>query len=169
MSLKCSVAGRFLWQLGTKTVDSLGLMSLQNCAFTLINQPIRPFTWAMDALMLGCGVGYNIQLEFIYELPRVKKVKIIRQDTDDADFIVPDSREGWIKLLEYVLTSHFETGESFSYSTICVRGKGAQIKKFGGEASGYKVSGGLHGVKELRILTRFSIIGQVKKLDQLTV
>ena len=30
ISLKGTVAGRFLWQLGTKTVDKLGLPSLQN-------------------------------------------------------------------------------------------------------------------------------------------
>ena len=34
LNLKGSVAGRFWWQLGTKTVDDLGLLSLQNCAFT---------------------------------------------------------------------------------------------------------------------------------------
>jgi len=28
--MKGSVAGRFMWQLGTKTVDTLGLPSLQN-------------------------------------------------------------------------------------------------------------------------------------------
>ena len=28
LELKCSVAGRFLWQLGTKTVDRFGLASL---------------------------------------------------------------------------------------------------------------------------------------------
>ena len=37
MSLKGTVAGRFLWQLGTKTVDRLGLPSLQNCAFTVVD------------------------------------------------------------------------------------------------------------------------------------
>ena len=31
LALKWSVAGRFMWQLGTKTVDELGLTSLQNC------------------------------------------------------------------------------------------------------------------------------------------
>ncbi len=55
LSLKGSVAGRFWWQLGTKTVDNLGLLSLQNCAFVIVDKPIRPFTWAMDALMLGSG------------------------------------------------------------------------------------------------------------------
>lgn len=136
LSLKGIVAGRFLWQLGTKTVEKLGLLSLQNCAFTLVNEPIRPFTWAMDALMLGSGVGYNIQREHVYELPKVKKVKIIRLDTNDADFIVPDSRQGWVELLHKVLEAHFITGKGFTYSTVCVRGKGTLIKGFGGLASG---------------------------------
>ena len=138
LSLKASVAGRFMWQLGTKTVDRLGLMSLQNCAFTVVNEPIRPFTWAMDALMLGSGVGYNIQREHVYELPKVnkKKIRIIRKDSKDADFIVPDSREGWIELLRRCLEAHFYEGRGFTYSTICVRGKGEVIKGFGGVASG---------------------------------
>ena len=109
MQLKGTVAGRFLWQLGTKTVDKLGLPSLQNCAFTVIDHPIEPFTWAFDMLMLGSGVGYNLQREFVYKLPKVqkKKIKITRQDTNDADFIVPDSREGWVKLLGKVLKAYF--------------------------------------------------------------
>lgn len=136
LSLKGIVAGRFLWQLGTKTVDSLGLASLQNCAVTLVNEPIRPFTWAMDMLMLGSGVGYNIQREYVYELPKAKRVKIVRQDTKDADFIVPDTRAGWVELLERTLQAHFVTGKGFTYSTICIRGKGTPIKGFGGVASG---------------------------------
>ena len=69
-TLKGSVAGRFLWQLGTKTVDKLGLLSLQNCAFTTVNHPIDPFTWTMEALMLGSGVGYNIKKHNVYSLPK---------------------------------------------------------------------------------------------------
>jgi ribonucleotide reductase alpha subunit len=53
MSLKCSVAGRFLWQLGTSNISKLGIMSLQNCAFVKIDEPIRPFLWIFDVLMLG--------------------------------------------------------------------------------------------------------------------
>jgi ribonucleoside-triphosphate reductase len=138
LSLKGSVAGRFMWQLGTKTIDQLGLMSLQNCAFTVVNEPIRPFVWAMDALMLGSGVGYNIQREHVYELPKVnkKKIRVIRKDSKDADFIVPDSREGWIELLRRCLEAHFHEGRGFTYSTICIRGKGEVIKGFGGVASG---------------------------------
>lgn len=137
LKLKGTVAGRFFWQLGTKTVDNLGLFSLQNCAFVVVDEPIKPFVWTMDALMLGSGVGYNIQKEYVYEIPKVKrKVKIERKDTKDADFIVPDSREGWVKLLRKTLEAHFITGEGFTYSTICIRGKGTLIKGFGGTASG---------------------------------
>ena len=64
------------------------------------------------------------------------KIKIERKDTGDADFIVPDSREGWVKLLGRVLKAHFFSGEGFTYSTICIRSKGAVIKGFGGTASG---------------------------------
>lgn len=138
LNLKGSVAGRFLWQLGTKTVDRLGLLSLQNCAATVVDHPIRPFTWAMDALMLGSGVGYNIQKEYVYQIPKVskKKVKIERLDDYGADFIVPDTREGWVKLLGKVLKSYFYSGVGFTYSTQCIRGKGTPIKGFGGLASG---------------------------------
>jgi ribonucleoside-triphosphate reductase len=134
--LKGSVAGRFWWQLGTPTVRRLGLASLQNCAATVVDDPIRPFTWAMDMLMLGSGVGYNIQREYVNELPKARRAKIVRQDDAGADFIVPDSREGWVKLLGRVLKAHFLSGKGFTYSTHCVRGKGAAIKGFGGVASG---------------------------------
>ena len=124
LGLKGSVAGRFLWQMGTKTVSRLGLPSLQNCAGVVVNEPIRPFTWAMDMLMLGSGVGYNIQKEHVYSLPRLKKrIKITREDTTDADFIIPDTREGWVKLLGKVLKAHFYGGEGFSYSAMLIRGK----------------------------------------------
>lgn len=138
LALKWSVAGRFMWQLGTETVNKLGLPSLQNCAGVIVDHPIRPFTWTFEMLMLGSGVGYNIQREYVYQLPKVSsnKIKIQRLDTKDADFIVPDTREGWIKLLGKVLKAHFYKDEGFTYSTQLIRTKGAPIKGFGGVASG---------------------------------
>lgn len=135
--LRGSVAGRFLWQLGTKTVDKLGLASTQNCAFTAIDR-IECFTWIFDMLMLGCGVGFSIQKEHVDKLPPVLStdVKVTRLDTADADFIVPDSREGWVSLLGATLRAYFVTGKSFTYSTILVRSAGKPIKGFGGIASG---------------------------------
>lgn len=138
MSLKCSVAGRFLWQLGTETVNKIGTMSLQNCAFVNIDEPIKPFTWIFDVLMLGTGVGFNIQKHNVNKLPKLLDVdiNIVRKDTKDADFIVPDSREGWVYLLEKMLEAYFYKGKSFSYSTILIRTAGSKIKGFGGTASG---------------------------------
>lgn len=137
LDLKGTVAGRFLWQLGTETVDRLGLPSLQNCSFVVVDNPIRPFTWAFEMLMLGSGVGFNIQREHVYQLPKVLgKVTVERKDENDADFIVPDSREGWVELLDRVLRASFETGEGFTFATHLIRPKGAPIKGFGGTASG---------------------------------
>ena len=137
MNLKGTVAGRFLWQLGTKTVDKLGLPSLQNCAFVVCDEPIRPFTWAFEMLMLGSGVGFNIQREHVYQIPKIlKKVKVERIDVNDADFIVPDSREGWVELMRRVLEASFVTGQGFTYACHLIRSKGSPIKGFGGVASG---------------------------------
>lgn len=141
LALKGTVAGRFLWQMGTKTVDQLGLASLQNCAFTVVDTPVRPFTWAMDMLMLGSGVGYNIQREHVNKLPPVREnfAAPTRTDNASADFIVPDTREGWVKLLGKTLKAAFLSESSdptFTYSTQLIRGKGAPIKGFGGTASG---------------------------------
>ena len=148
--LKGTVAGRFLWQLGTSTVSKLGLASLQNCAFVTVDKP-EAFTWTFDMLMLGAGVGYNIQREYVYKLPRISKDFRAprRVDESGAAFIVPDTREGWVELLRLCLDSAFQSSGSdarrpagpasrpgFTYSTQLVRGKGAPIKGFGGVASG---------------------------------
>lgn len=141
LELKGLVAGRFLWQLGTKTVDRLGLASLQNCAFTTVNNP-EAFCWTFDLLMLGSGVGYNIQREYVQQLPPVSPDfrRPVRNDSPSADFIVPDTREGWVQLLRETLRSAFGQPASypkgFSYSTQLIRSKGAPIKGFGGVASG---------------------------------
>lgn len=167
LSLKGLVAGRFLWQLGTTTVDRLGLMSLQNCAGCVIDHPWEPFCWTFDALMLGSGVGFNVQREFVYELPKPKKVTITRLDTKDADFIVPDSREGWVELLRRVLTSHFSTGKGFTYSTICIRGKGTPIKSFGGEASGPEEL--CYGINEISKLLNSRAGKKIRSVDALDI
>ena len=138
-NLKCNFAGRMLWQLGTSTVDRFGANSLLNCWATAMREP-KAFLFLFENLMLGGGVGYSVRREDVHELPKVKKgVEITCKNTNDADFIVPDSREGWVKLLENVLTAFYETGKSFSYSTILIRGRGAPIAGFGGKASGPEI------------------------------
>lgn len=138
-NFKCSFAGRMLKQLGTDTVRKFGMNSLLNCWYVSIDS-IDSFLFLFENLMLGGGVGFSVKREHIYELPRIKRnVNISLKNEKDADFIVPDSREGWVKLLKNVLTSYFITGESFNYSTILIRGYGEPIQTFGGTASGPKI------------------------------
>lgn len=135
-NLKCNFAGRMLWQLGTETVKKFGANSLLNCWFTAINEP-KAFLFIFENLMLGGGVGFSIRREDIHELPKIKKhVSVQHQLTKDADFIVPDSRSGWVELLRKTLQAYYDTGKSFSYSTILVRGANEKISGFGGVASG---------------------------------
>lgn len=169
--LKGTVAGRFLWQLGTDTVENLGLLSLQNCALTVVDEPIKPFTWTMDALMLGTGVGFNIQREHVYKLPKVREDfdPPVRQDNASADFIVPDTREGWVKLLEYTLRAAFEKDakKGMTYSTQLVRGKGSPIKRFGGVASGPEDL--VKGIDDISGVLNFRRGKQLRPIDCLDI
>lgn len=138
-NLKCNFAGRMLWQLGTETVDRFGANSLLNCWHVDIKKP-EDFLFLFENLMLGGGVGFSVRREDIHELPRVKHgVEITHNSEKDADFIVPDSREGWVETMRKVLDAFFGTGKGFSYSTILVRGSGEPIKGFGGTASGPEI------------------------------
>ena len=135
-NLRCSFAGRGLWQLGTPLVQNMGGASLNNCYFINI-ETVEDFEFVFDMLMLGGGVGFSVERAKIHELPKVKPgVAITHERTNDADIIVPDSRQGWSRLLHSTLKSFFDTGRSFSYSTILVRESGAALKTFGGTASG---------------------------------
>ena len=135
-NLRCSLSGRALWQLGTPLVRKFNATSLNNCYFTNIEK-IEDFELLFDYLMLGGGVGFSVERSKIHDLPKVKAgVSITHERTNDADIIVPDSRTGWRRLLHSTLKSFFETGKSFSYSTILIRQYGAPLKTFGGTASG---------------------------------
>jgi ribonucleoside-triphosphate reductase len=138
-NLKCNLAGRMLWQLGTSTVDRFGGNSLLNCWFAKIDD-VNSFCFLFENLMLGGGVGFSVRKEDVHNIPKVKKgVRITLKNEKDADFIVPDSREGWISLFRKVMEAYFEKGESFDYSTILVRSAGVKIGGFGGTASGPKI------------------------------
>lgn len=135
-NLRCSFSGRALWQLGTPLVQKFNAASLNNCYFVNIEK-VEDFEFLFDYLMLGGGVGFSVERSKIHELPKIKSgVRITHERSNDAEIIVPDSRQGWRRLLHSVLKSYFETGKSFSYSTILIREFGAPLKTFGGTASG---------------------------------
>ena len=166
-NLKCNFAGRMLWQLGTPTVDRFGANSLLNCWNVSMNS-VRSFLFLFENLMLGGGVGFSIRREDIHELPRIKKgVSITHKNTKDADFIVPDSREGWIRLLEKVLEAFFVKGSSFNYSTILIRGAGEKISGFGGVASGPQIL--LDGIEKINKIFQSREGKKLRSIDVLDI
>jgi ribonucleoside-triphosphate reductase len=133
---KAGPAGRGLWFSGTDAHYKIGGVALNNCWFVTSSDWLA-FVIACDLLMLGGGVGISVEHKYTSKLPKIKKgVVITHKPTKDADFIVPDSREGWCELLRRVLEAFFVTGKGFTYSTVCVRGYGEPIAGFGGTASG---------------------------------
>ena len=133
---KAGPGGRGLWYSGSESHERIGGVALSNCWFVTAEDWYN-FVVAMDLLMLGGGVGLSIEHRFVSKLPKVKKdVEIRHVASNDADFIVPDSREGWCKLAAKVYEAFFVTGKGFTYSTVCVRGAGEAIHGFGGTASG---------------------------------
>lgn len=136
LSRKGTSAGRGLWFSGTPGHEKMGGVALCNC-WGVTGDDWMHFVLAQDLLMLGGGVGMSVEHRYVSKLPKVKKgVVISHKATKDADFIVPDSREGWNELTRRVLESFFVNGKSFTYSTVCIRGHGEPIKGFGGSASG---------------------------------
>lgn len=135
---KAGPAGRGYWFSGTDAHSRIGGVALNNCWFLALDD-WKAFVVAQDLLMLGGGVGGSVEHKYVSKLPKIKKgIKIEHKFTKDADFIVPDSREGWCELTRRILESYFVTGKSFTYSTVCIRPAGDSIAGFGGSASGPK-------------------------------
>jgi len=166
-NLKGIFAGRCLWQLGTPLVEKMSGVSLVNCWMTTISK-VEDFQFLMDHLMVGGGVGFTVERASVHDFPKVQNVGYVRHEkTNDADFIVGDSRNGWSALLGKVLKSYFETGESFTYSTILVRGYGATLKTFGGTASGPEVL--IEGIQNICEILNARVGKKIRSIDALDI
>lgn len=131
-NLRAFPSGRSLWQLGTGNQHRLGGDSLVNCWFVEVRS-IEDFVWMFNRLMLGGGVGFDVRHGA--DLGIVRGGTVRHEDRADADFITPDSREGWSLLLKTVLETVINGG-NLTYSTQLIRPEGAPIEGFGGIASG---------------------------------
>jgi ribonucleoside-triphosphate reductase len=135
-NLKGMPGGRMLWQLGTPNNFRLGGDSLCNCWFVDIKDP-SDFAWMFERLMLGGGVGFSILHP--QRLGVVRQGRADNHNVADADYIVPDKREGWSECLLRSVKTYLGSEDDpteFSYSTQLIRPAGAPIKTFGGTASG---------------------------------
>eukprot|EP00924_Labyrinthula_sp_SR-Ha-C_P009085 snap_masked-scaffold_2-processed-gene-12.55-mRNA-1 protein AED:0.01 eAED:0.01 QI:0/-1/0/1/-1/1/1/0/683 len=126
--------GRGLWAMGTAITEKRELYAaLNNCAFVSTEEIDKnlaePFSFLMDATMLGVGVGFDTK--------GARKRKIYRPNEDNQLFSIPDTREGWVQSLEILMESFAAPGRKkvdFDYSLI--RPAGLEIKGFGGTSSG---------------------------------
>ena len=135
-NLKWTPPGRGLWTMGSKMVmEGKNSAALQNCAFVSTRDldkydPGALFSWVMDALMLGVGVGFDV-------LGAEKDIEILKPKADETTFIIPDTREGWVESTRVLINSFLTPNKStqlFDYDLI--RAYGEPIKGFGGTASG---------------------------------
>ena len=140
-NFKFTPPGRGLWLMGTKFVKERGGAALNSCAFSstedIDTRGSWAFSWAMDALMLGVGVGFDTKGEG----------KIIIQEPSkeqEIQYKIPDSREGWVYSMTLLLDGYFSGRGNpiFDYSQI--RAFGEPLKGFGGIAGGFKLLKDLH-------------------------
>jgi ribonucleoside-triphosphate reductase len=134
-TMKFLPPGRGLWAMGTPLTEERGLFAaLNNCAFVStenIKEDLSaPFTFLMDASMLGVGVGFDT----------LGAGKLIIKGPNDnrqtERYEIPDTRQGWVESLRLQLESYFlgTAPVEFDYSKI--REAGVAIAGFGGVSSG---------------------------------
>lgn len=134
-TFKWTPPGRGLWVMGTPIVNvQRNSAALQNCAFVSTNEmtkndPAKPFRFLMEASMLGIGVGFDTE-------GSEKELKVVRPKDANDVFVVPDTREGWVDVMAYVVNGYLRGSAipEFDYSK--VRPAGSPIKTFGGTAAG---------------------------------
>ena len=141
--LKWSPPGRGLWVMGTPIVNTQrNSAALQNCAFVSTKEmtkadPSKPFTFLMEASMLGVGVGFD-------DKGADKEFQIYEPQGEET-YVVPDTREGWVKSLELIINAYLRPDQKtpvFDYKE--VRPAGTPIKTFGGTAAGHQPLERLH-------------------------
>ena len=160
-SFKFLPSGRGLWMMGSKFVEERGNASpLLNCAF-ISSSDIETrgsfvFTWAMDALLLGVGVGFDTRGANKVTIKEPKRAEGLK-------FEIPDSREGWVESLELLLDAFFygKKLSEFDYSKI--RPYGSPIKGFGGVASGPDPLAEMH--RNIKILLEKKVGEQLSSVD----
>jgi len=143
-NMKFLPPGRMLWALGTEIIYKKHIgQALFNCAFVSteklsesLTEAIKPFLFMMDMSMVGVGVGFDVS--------GANSIQIHTPECQQTyTYEIPDTREGWVKSLQLLLASyfntHFDTSKiqpevHFEYNHI--REAGLPIKGFGGVSSG---------------------------------
>jgi adenosylcobalamin-dependent ribonucleoside-triphosphate reductase len=136
-NMKFLPPGRGLWAMGTPITEEKNLYAaLNNCAFvstsTLKEDYSKPFTFLMDASMLGVGVGFDTK--GAGEI----MIKGVNRDKSKEIYQIPDTREGWVESLRLLLESYFHGTAIVEFDYSKIRDEGEPIKGFGGVSSGHE-------------------------------
>lgn len=130
---KFTPPGRGFWMMGTDAIEEKGSGGLNNCGMVSTSDIdvdfASPFCWTMDFLMLGVGIGFDTE--------GAGKL-LIREPSKNTgqQYVIPDTREGWIEALRLTLVA-YEKGVAIpEYDFSQIRPEGAPIKTFGGTSSG---------------------------------
>lgn len=135
-NLKWTPPGRGLWIMGTPLVNiHKNSAALQNCAFVSTSEmtkdnPAEPFTFLMEASMLGIGVGFD-------DKGSDKDFNIYKPLDKIFVDVIADDRESWARATGDLINSYLKPDQptiEFDYSLI--RPYGSPIATFGGTASG---------------------------------
>jgi ribonucleotide reductase alpha subunit len=135
-NLKWTPPGRGLWIMGTPLVNiHKNSAALQNCAFVSTSEmskdnPAEPFTFLMEASMLGIGVGFD-------DKGSDKDFNIYKPLDKVFVDVIADDRESWARATGDLINSYLKPDQptiEFDYSLI--RPYGSPIATFGGTASG---------------------------------
>lgn len=133
-NFKMTPPGRGFWIMGTEHVNKHGSMALNNCGFAstadIDLKYTKAFEFVMDALMLGVGVGFDTK--------GAGKITIKEPEEGHFEFVIPDSREGWVEALKLMLEAYFLGHQIPEYDYSKIRPAGEPIRGFGGVASGPK-------------------------------
>lgn len=125
--------GRGLWMMGTDFVKEKGSAGLNNCGFVstddIATRGSFAFTWTMDALMMGVGIGFDTKGAGLIEIKEVKENK-------HGVTQIADSREGWVHSLGLLIDAFFYGKEIPEFDYSLIRPEGEPIRGFGGVASG---------------------------------
>ena len=134
-NMKFLPPGRGLWAMGTPITEKKNLhAALNNCAFVSTDQLksdfSKPFTFLMDASMLGVGVGFDTKGEQTIILKGPNPAR------NEEVYLIPDTREGWVESLKMLLDSYSLGTGAIVLDYTDIRPAGVPIKGFGGESSG---------------------------------
>ena len=131
-NLKWTPPGRGLWMMGTKFVNERTAAGLFNCAFRSTRELSTKggylFSWMMDALMLGIGVGFDTL--------GAETLQIQKPEFTNENLVIGDSREGWVESVKVLLNGFFFGAKVPRFDYSAIRPYGAIIRGFGGTSSG---------------------------------